>query len=370
MKDHPTDSPDYIKHIESVLEGREPAAGEDRVVIARLAELSGSPDYDVRGGYERLRTLIAIRERERRQRRRRRALLLGAAAAVVALLLLVLIPEERHLLAPHGQSEMMAEVQREYFLPDSLFGEYDLRLIREDGASYHLRLGDQDTLRVTDLALAIDGGEMVKLIVPKTRRGVVELGDGSIVTLNSLSTLTIPMAESARSVALEEGEALMQVAHDAAHPFTVSARGLTLEVLGTTFDVCLYPEQSPTATLVEGSLRVTDPAGESVLLVPGEEAVYGPSGLSSQTADLRARTAWVDGVFVFSHLPLSSIMTYLGRWYGFETTFAEEALMENTYTGALSREYSQDFVFGLLEKTTRLHITKQLEGRHVVVRHQ
>lgn len=369
MNDHQTDHLDYIHHIESVLAGDEPVKKEDRVLIARLAELSGSPDFDVRSGYERLKVLIEARERERRQRRRRRYLLLGSAAAVVALMVLVFLPDERGLLTSHGDPAMVAQVRETYFLPDSLFGEYDIRLISEEGASYHLRLGDQDTLRVADLAPIFDKGERVSLVVPTTRRSVVRLGDGTVVTLNSLSRLTMPL-DGSRQVSLDQGEALMQVVHDESHPFAVSAKDLKLEVLGTTFDVCLYPELAPTATLVDGSLRVTGPGGESVLLKPGEEAVYDSDGLTTRVADLRARTAWVDGIFVFSRLSLSSIMTYLGRWYGFETTYTDDILKHNTYTGALSREYSQDFVFGILEKTTKLKITKQLEGRHVVVSHR
>ena len=63
-------------------------------------------------------------------------------------------------------------------------------------------------------------------------------------------------------------------------------------------------------------------------------------------------------------------MTYLGRWYGFETEYADDSLRDNTYTGALSKTYSKDFVFGVLEKTTRLKIINQYEGRQVVVNHR
>jgi hypothetical protein len=78
----------------------------------------------------------------------------------------------------------------------------------------------------------------------------------------------------------------------------------------------------------------------------------------------------VKGDFVFHHLPLSSIMTYIGRWYGFDTSYTDEALMENTYTGALRKEYSRDFVFDLLETTTQLKLNINQEDRHVVVSHR
>lgn len=372
MKDQSTDHSDYIRRITQVLSGKEPANEEDLLLIKRLSELAKAPDFDVQRGYERLSSEIQHRERARRDRRLRYLAAGAAAAAVVGLIVAVLLPTR---VAPRwsdGDPMVAEQVRETYFLPDSLFDIHDLQLIRDDGSLFHLRLSDRDTLRLSELAPVLRTGEMVSLVVPETRRGVVQLEDGTVVTLNSVSRLSMPTSfdGAGRGVSLEEGEALMQVAHDERHPFVVSVRDMSLEVLGTTFNVCLYPEQRPTATLVEGKLRVTGADDSSVILSPGEEAVYGPSGLVSRQADLATRTAWVEGKFVFSHLPLSSIMAYLGRWYGFETEYADDSLRDNSYTGALSKEYSKDFVFGVLEKTTRLKIINQYEGRRVVVNHR
>lgn len=363
MKDHPTDRSRHIDHLMAVLSGEAKATSEDLPVLRRLSALHRAPDFDSTQGYERLVTLLE----KRAHRRRLRRLTLGAAAAVAAVLLLVLLPREQPTtLSPGDDRILVRELGERYLVPDSLRSDYDLRLECEDGSALHLRLGDHDTLMMSDIAPLVSG--TVALVVPRTRQGRVLLADGTLVTLNSASRLRIRHAPGPeRSVALEEGEALMQVAHDEDHPFVVAVGEMKVQVLGTTFDLSLYPEQPPTATLLDGSLRVSLPGDESLLLHPGEEAVTKEGVLTKQTADLRARTAWVEGKFIFHHLPLSAIMDYLGRWYGFETIYADESLKATTFTGALRRDHREDFVFEVLEKTTRLKISYHPESRQVII---
>src|SRR5262249_52423190 len=49
----------------------------------------------------------------------------------------------------------------------------------------------------------------------------VALSDGSVVTLNAASSITVEMSRGRRTIRLLSGEALFQVAHDAVRPFDV-----------------------------------------------------------------------------------------------------------------------------------------------------
>ncbi|MDO5035376.1 MAG: FecR domain-containing protein [Porphyromonas sp.] len=375
MNDKHKDQSDYTKHLHSVLAGREEADKKDLETIAEIAKLSEAPDFDVQRGYLRLRAQLTLKAEERRRRKRRtRHYTIGAvAAAIIGVMVTILVPRSGVLFNPGTSSMMAKQIQETYFLPDSLAGDRDLVLEREDGSRLYLKMGDKDSLKLKDVAPLFAAKEMVTMIVPETRRGTVVLDDGTVVTLNSVSSLRMPVTFGKhRSVELKEGEALMDVAQDKKRPFTVDVEEMRLEVLGTTFDVCLYPEQHPTAALIEGSLKVTDRQGKSVVLAPGEEALYmgEEGGLVHQASDLAVRTAWVNGIFIFKHLPLSSIMQYLERWYGFNTIYMDDAFKQNTYTGALRREYSREFVFELLETTTELKINNKPEDRYVVMQHR
>lgn len=75
-----------------------------------------------------------------------------------------------------------------------------------------------------------------------TQRGqkaVVQLADGSSVTLDGATTLDVTFASDHRTVALQRGEAYFDVAHDPARPFTVQAGASGARVLGTAFDLNL-----------------------------------------------------------------------------------------------------------------------------------
>ena len=207
------DQSEYIHHIESVLSGKERAETEDLPMIQRLSDLSATPDFDVRVGYERLQAEVDRRERQRRQRRRLIAVSLGAAAAFIGVLMILLLPQRGGELLPEESQVAMDLLRQSYILPDSLAGDRDLVLLRGDGSRMHLRLGDQDTLKMAEMAHLLSPDEAVTLVVPETRRGNVLLEDDTVVLLNSVSRLRMPTSLSdGRRIALESGEALMNVA--------------------------------------------------------------------------------------------------------------------------------------------------------------
>ncbi|WP_159993349.1 FecR family protein [Roseomonas sp. 18066] len=64
---------------------------------------------------------------------------------------------------------------------------------------------------------------------------LVELADGSRVTLDTGSAIRVDFADGARRVALLRGQAFFAVAPDAARPFTVAIAAAEARVLGTRF---------------------------------------------------------------------------------------------------------------------------------------
>ena len=92
------------------------------------------------------------------------------------------------------------------------------------------------------------------LKVPYGKRFKLQLSDGTVVSLNSGTTLKYPEQfglNGKRNVYLS-GEAFFEVAKDKTHPFIVHANKVEVEVLGTKFNVSAYPE-NPTVntTLIE-----------------------------------------------------------------------------------------------------------------------
>src|SRR5699024_6029080 len=91
------------------------------------------------------------------------------------------------------------------------------------------------------------------------RKYKIKLADGTIVHLNSASTLKYPIQFSGnenRQVYLE-GEAYFEVSHDSIHPFVVKTSPLTIKVLGTKFNHRGYITDSlGKTTLTQGKVAV------------------------------------------------------------------------------------------------------------------
>ena len=70
---------------------------------------------------------------------------------------------------------------------------------------------------------------------PVGGRETIQLADGSYIDLNTNTILRTRFENGQRSVEFVTGEALFQIKHDAAHPFSVLAAGHRVTDLGTKF---------------------------------------------------------------------------------------------------------------------------------------
>lgn len=206
------------------------------------------------------------------------------------------------------------------------------------------------------------------LITAKGGEYRLDLPDGSVVWLNSESSLRFPVrfAADRREVYLD-GEAYFRIAHDASAPFHVHIPECDICVLGTSFNVSAYGNDPKRhATLVEGSLRIDDSLS-SHLLKPGEQyALDKASGVSTvQPVDPELYTSWVEGKFYFSAAPFEEIARILERWYDFRVEYLQDEIRRMRFSGTIHKHRPLIETLNYIEKTTRIHF--RIEGRKVVV---
>ncbi|MFZ0266164.1 FecR family protein [Caulobacter sp.] len=155
-------------------------------------------------------------------------------------------------------------------------------------------------------------------ITGKGQKSIVDLPDGSRVTLDADSAVDVVFTGGRRDVRLLNGRAFFDVAHDKAHPFAVQAGGRVVTALGTQFDVRLTPG-AMRVVLAQGSVSVASapgaPAAPLVKLEPGQAfaAQDGVAGKVS-SADLDEALAWKQGVVEFHDQPLSEAISLLNRY--------------------------------------------------------
>ena len=199
------------------------------------------------------------------------------------------------------------------------------------------------------------------------------LPDGTKVWLNASSSITYPTAFAGkeRSVTIS-GEAYFEVAKNQQLPFVVQQAGMTVEVLGTSFDVNGYGDDSAMkTTLVEGKVRVrkagaTGAGGVASVLEPGQQAVIGKAGNSisvNHDPDIEAVLAWKNGVFAFKDADIESIMRQAERWYDVQVVY--EATITKHFVADIPRNVPLSQLLKLLEATDQVHF--RIDGKKVIV---
>jgi len=192
------------------------------------------------------------------------------------------------------------------------------------------------------------------------------LADGSKVFLNSASSLRFPSSfiGSAREVELTSGEAYFDIAKNAAMPFHVKTREMTVEVTGTHFNVNAYSDEGPVATtLVEGKVGVTSGA-RSVNIKPGQQAAFNNNNFLITQPDINKVIAWRTGFFDFDKMEIKAIMRQISRWYDVDVIY-EGKTTTDKFGGRISRLLPLSKVLEMLEEND---VKFRLEGKRLVVK--
>lgn len=192
----------------------------------------------------------------------------------------------------------------------------------------------------------------------------VRLPDGSEVTLNHFSSLTYPerFRQANREVSLN-GEAYFEVTKDPQHPFIVQAEAVSVQVLGTHFNVEAYRDDPEVkTTLLEGSVAVSDKSQSArIVLCPNESAVYNKVKRSltrEATAYAPKEIAWRSGQFFFNNQPLQEIVRQLSNSFGIKIHISEEALRNYRLTASFTNGESLEQILELLHQTGQFNYSR------------
>jgi ferric-dicitrate binding protein FerR (iron transport regulator) len=205
---------------------------------------------------------------------------------------------------------------------------------------------------VAQLTASTGYGETMEVILP----------DSSTVVLNALSSLSYPsrFAGKERLINLN-GEGYFKVRKDVQKPFKVQTGGLSVEVLGTTFNVQSYDNEEIIETaLFEGSVAVY--SGESrQMLKPGETAYYNKVSSSFQIKqeDVSAVIQWQKGILLFDNIPLKEIFKTLERQYNVQLDWKDADLQQLKITARFTSDESIGDIIEILSGSAGFTYEKQ-----------
>lgn len=221
---------------------------------------------------------------------------------------------------------------------------------------------------------AASGGEVLynTISTPKGGQYQVTLPDGTNVWLNAVSSIRFPTSAADKERIVEiTGESYFEIAPDKNKPFYVKVGNMTIQVLGTSFNVNAYDnESSINTTLLEGAVRVQagdKSAGNEVSLKPGQQASVSRKAGESIAVKNKVRMenilAWKNGVFNFDGANLGEVMRQLERWYNIEVVY-EKGIPNLEFVGKMRRDLKLSDVLRGLE-VSEVHF--KTEGRKVTV---
>jgi transmembrane sensor len=163
-------------------------------------------------------------------------------------------------------------------------------------------------------------------VVQKTENGEQQdltLPDGTQVRLNAGSSLSYPekFLDSLREVTLA-GEAYFQVVSNKNAPFVIHSGKVTTRVVGTSFNISAYPDNSQVRiAVVEGkvSVKTNEMENKSAVCLTQDEMVTFEEELGELVVSNFEKDeliAWKDGILCFEKADFTQSIKILERWYG------------------------------------------------------
>jgi transmembrane sensor len=176
----------------------------------------------------------------------------------------------------------------------------------------------------------------------------VPLADGSVLTLNTDTSLDVAYTASLRLIVLKKGEANFNVARDPSRPFQVQIGTRLVQAVGTEFNVKLGSlKEDVRVTVSEGTVKVLDPqapqsrhksaAAHTELLVrAGEEATIGDGGervRRIEVSQIEASNAWQRGMLVYKGETLDTVIADVSRYTTVRFSISDESIRSKRVGG-------------------------------------
>lgn len=211
-------------------------------------------------------------------------------------------------------------------------------------------------------------GEKYNLLkIPRGREYQMILPDSTRVWLNTASQLKFPLTfgQKERRVFLE-GEAYFEVKKATNLPFIVETDQITVEVLGTSFDLKAYKdERNIYTTLINGAVRIIPEKEQNreIELKPSQQYILNRKSMQQEIVDVNPsiHIAWINHMFAFWNQRLEDVMNDLTQWYGVEFVFKDKLSADMRISGNIERSRDLAAILDMIMNLKKVKIDKQDE---------
>ncbi|HEX8021980.1 FecR domain-containing protein [Mucilaginibacter sp.] len=196
----------------------------------------------------------------------------------------------------------------------------------------------------------------------KAQTRVQTLPDGSVVTLNSHSTLIYPekFTGKIRPVTML-GEAFFKVTPDKTKPFIIKVNGVTVRVVGTSFNV--KSRNDKTQVIVETGIVNVSEKTKNVNLNPGEKVLVTKKDglLAKESIKGRLYNYYATHELVCDETPLHELVSSLNEVYGAHIVIGNNGIANLPIT-TVFKDQSLDQVLLVISETFKIKVERGRKG--------
>jgi len=217
---------------------------------------------------------------------------------------------------------------------------------------------------------------MNKVIVSYGKKSMVLLSDGTKVWLNAGSQLVYPAVflKDTREVALV-GEAFFDVVKNPQKPFIVKAADVSVQVLGTRFDISAYPEDKVIQTVLEEGKINLKYSGDGIFkrdyvveMVPNQMVEFDKISreANSSTVNVSKFVSWKDGMLEFEKVNLYKALKQVERFYNIQILLEDQSIGSYKLSGKLDLKDEPEKVLNVIKLTVPIDWQRKSNGDFIV----
>lgn len=186
--------------------------------------------------------------------------------------------------------------------------------------------------------------------IPKS----IQLSDGSKIYLAANSSFQYPekFKGDQRTVSLLKGNAFFEVAKDKKHPFIIHSGEIKTRVVGTSFHIQLS-KLNCKVIVVTGKVNVSG-KGQSIDLVPNQEALFEAQKLTKQQADRAFLVNWYNEDVTLEQTTLKQVITILQYKYGVSFEYNNKHVLATPLTVFIKKDATLENVLEQINYITNL----------------
>jgi len=202
-------------------------------------------------------------------------------------------------------------------------------------------------------------------VMYSTRLGeqrLILLADGSRINMNTATRLQVRISYLQRTITLDTGEAVFDVAHEVWRPFIVHVGTLQIRDIGTRFNVDKR-QGDVSVTVLEGAVEIG-----GTRLNEGYQRHYFPGSdhVILRPVDTEQIAAWQHGRLIFRQTPLATVAAELERYHPVRFIFTDPAVAHETLSGTFGVRDLPLFLSSL-EKALPVRVKRLPDGQTLLI---